>query len=186
MNRDSREKLSSTTIFLHWVVGVLMIALLATGIYMEQTSAYALYPWHKSFGVIIVLFVVLRVFWRIKNGWPEHVGHYTSVEQFMAKLVHWLLITGTVLMPISGFLMSSMGGHGVMVFGWELFHHNPDPADPNKVIPINGAVAGFSHSLHWIAGYCIIAAVVLHIAGAIKHHVADKDGTLQRMLGRRV
>ena len=186
MRGDTRDKLSSMTIFLHWIVGVLMIGLLATGVYMVETEGYWLYDWHKSFGVTIALFVIWRVLWRIKNGWPEHVGDYTSFEQVTAKLVHWLLITGTVLMPISGFLMSSMGGHGVAVFGWELFHHNPDPADPNKVIPINGAVAGTAHSLHWIAGYCMIAGVVLHVVGAVKHHAMDKDGTLRRMLGQRV
>lgn len=186
MNGDTREKLSPATVWLHWTVGGLMIGLLATGVYMVETKGYWLYPWHKSFGVIIALFVIVRVVWRIKNGWPERVAHYSSVEQLMSKLVHWLLIIGSVLMPISGFLMSSMGGHGVAVFGWEIFHHNPDPADPSKVIPINESVAGTAHSLHWIAGYCIIAGVVLHVAGAFKHHLVDKDGTLRRMLGGRV
>ena len=186
MNGDSREKLSATTICLHWIVAVLTIGLLTVGVYMVETKGFWLYPWHKSFGVTLGLFVILRVLWRIKNGWPEHVGDYTSIEQFLAKLVHYLLIIGTVLMPISGFLMSAMGGHGVAVFGWELFHHNPDPTDPSKVIPINGTVAGIAHSLHWIAGYSIIAGVVLHVVGAVKHHVVDKDGTLRRMFGRRV
>jgi len=27
---------------------------------------------------------------------------------------------------------------------------------------------------------------LLHIAGALKHHVKDKDGTLQRMLGKSI
>ena len=183
---DSREKLSGTSVFLHWTVAVMMIALLAIGVYMAETETYALYDWHKSFGVIIGIFVLWRITWRLKNGWPPHVSNYTPLETFMASLVHYLLIIGTLVMPVSGFLMSSMGGHGVAVFGWEIFPHNPDPADPSKVTPINGALAGFCHSAHWIAGYCIIAAVILHVAGALKHHFADKDGTLRRMLGKRV
>ncbi|UTW46664.1 cytochrome b [bacterium SCSIO 12696] len=186
MQADTRQQLSKTTISLHWVVAILMIGLLSTGVYMEQTSSYWLYDWHKSFGVVIALFVVARIIWRIKQGWPQHVGSYTALEILLAKLVHYLLIVGTLVMPVSGFLMSAMGGHGVAVFGFELFHHNPDPNNPGRVLPINPGLASTAHSIHWIAGYCIIAGVVLHVAGAVKHHVADKDGTLRRMLGKRV
>ncbi|MCV6605635.1 MAG: cytochrome b/b6 domain-containing protein, partial [Porticoccaceae bacterium] len=140
MNADTREQLSKTTISLHWIVAVLMIGLLATGVYMEQTSTYALYPWHKSFGVVIAVFVIWRIIWRIRQGWPKAAGEYTAVEKLLSKLVHYLLIVGTLVMPVSGFLMSAMGGHGVAVFGFELFHHNPDPDNPGKVLPLNAAV----------------------------------------------
>lgn len=66
--------------------------------------------------------------WRIRNGWPKPVGDYTSVEKRVSKLVHWLLIIGTGLMPICGVMMSAMGGHGVPFFGGELIARNPDPA----------------------------------------------------------
>lgn len=32
----------------------------------------------------------------------------------------------------------------------------------------------------------LIVAIALHVAGAIKHEVVDKDGTLRRMLGAEV
>jgi cytochrome b561 len=40
------------------------------------------------------------------------------------------------------------------------------------------------HETHEIAGWTIIVAISLHIAGAIKHHFIDKDNTLRRMLGK--
>jgi len=186
MKTDTQAKLSHNTIALHWVVGILMIVLLSTGIFMAETETFALYPWHKSFGVLIMLFVVLRVAWRIKSGWPAPVRNYPDIEKKLSKMVHWLLLIGTVLMPISGFMMSSMGGHGVHLFGLELFARSPDPADPTKVIALNGALAGIAHTIHGWAGYTLGAGVVLHVAGAIKHHVIDKDGTLRRMLGATV
>jgi len=186
MHLDSHSKFSSTTLFLHWVVGIMVIGLLATGIYMEENKAYALYPWHKSFGVLIATFVVLRVIWRFRNGWPSPVSDYTKIEKILSRLVHYLLIVGTVLMPVSGFMMSAAGGHGVDFFGLELATRNPDPVDPKKVIALNDALAGTAHSIHHYAGLAIIAGVVLHVAGALKHHVIDKDGTLRRMLGAEV
>jgi cytochrome b561 len=186
MQNDTQSKLSTNTVLLHWVVAIMMLMLLITGIYMEQNSVYALYPWHKSFGVLIALFVVLRVLWRLKSGWPPPVRNYLSWEQVLSKIVHYLLIIGTLVMPISGFMMSALGGHGVALFGLELVARNPDLANPEQVIPLNEMLAGIAHTLHGIAGYCLLVGILLHIVGALKHHLFDKDGTLRRMLGMRV
>lgn len=186
MRLDSPTRLGPNTLALHWIVAVMMIALLATGLYMAQTGSYGLYPWHKSFGVLIVLFVVLRVAWRIRNGWPTPVGDYTAVEKRLSKLVHWLLIVGTVLMPISGVMMSAMGGHGVPFFGVELIARNPDPTDPQQVVALNATLAELGHLLHGWGGYLLIGAVALHVVGALKHHLIDRDATLRRMLGAEV
>ena len=186
MMRDTANKFSPVTLSLHWLVGIMMICLLATGWYMAEFGFYPLYFWHKSFGVLIILFVVPRVIWRMKNGWPTPVSQYSALEITLAKCVHYLLIIGTLVMPISGFLMSALGGYGVSLFGLELVARRPDPADPQEVIPINAAIGGITHTIHHYAGYALIAGVALHIAGALKHHLVDKDGTLRRMLGSEV
>lgn len=66
---DTYHKLSRQTVFLHWIVAVGIIGLLAVGVYMHETESFFLYPWHKSFGVLILLFVIWRIINRIKNGW---------------------------------------------------------------------------------------------------------------------
>ncbi len=53
MTPDTPSRLSANTIALHWIVAIMMIVLMASGLYMEQAGVYALYPWHKSFGVLI-------------------------------------------------------------------------------------------------------------------------------------
>lgn len=186
MSSDSRSQLSHTTVVLHWLVGVAVIAMLALGIYMEETENFALYPWHKSFGVIIFFIAAARVIWRLRAGWPEPVGNYPNHELMLAKAVHWVLLLGTVLMPLSGFLMSSLGGTGVSVFGLEIVARNPDPENPRQVIAHNEALAGFFHSMHGIVALMLIVGILLHIAGAMKHHVVDKDGTLRRIFGARI
>ena len=35
--------------------------------------------------------------------------------------------------------------------------------------------------VHWISSYTLIGAIVLHVAGALKHHFIDGDNTLKRM-----
>ncbi len=184
--KDTKDKLSRLTIALHWLVGITIIGLIAVGIYMTENEAFALYPIHKSIGVLVFALVVWRVVWRAMNGWPRSVGDYSTLERISAKVVHWTLIVGTVLFPISGFIMSAAGGHGVAVFGLELVAANPDPANPGEVIALNGGMAQFARTLHGVLGNVMIAAILLHIAGAFKHHLFDRDGTLRRMLGARV
>jgi cytochrome b561 len=89
-------------------------------------------------------------------------------------------------MPISGFMLTAMGGHGVPFFGGELIARNPDPANPQEVVALNATLAEVGHALHGWGGYLIIGAVVLHVVGALKHHLIDRDGTLRRMLGAEV
>lgn len=184
--RDTNTKLSLLTIALHWIVGLTLIGLLGVGIYMDNFEVYALYPIHKSIGIIIMAFVLARVVWRVINGWPESVSSGNKLEHLAAKAVHWVLILGTLAFPISGMMMSGAGGHGLFVFDWELLPKNVDPSNPRMSIPLNEGVAQAGKWLHGMLSNVMIAAIVLHVAGAFKHHLVDKDGTLSRMLGRRV
>jgi len=181
---DTKEKLSGVTIALHWIVAAGMIALLAMGMYMADFEVGALFPLHKALGVIFFLVIMARVFWRVKTGWPATVREYPTWEHKLAVLTHWVLIIGTVLMPLSGFIFSGASGHGVDVFGLVLAPTNPDPADPTKVIAFNGPVAHLGHEAHEILGNIMVAAIALHIVGAYKHHFLDKDRTMLRMLGK--
>ena len=186
MSLDMPNRFSRITIILHWIVALSMIGLLAVGVYMVETKAYGLYAWHKSFGFLLFFVVVVRVAWRLKNGWPTPVREYPTIEQSLAKAVHWALLIGTVLMPLSGFLMSAFGGHGVDVFGLEVVARNADPENPVKAIAHNQTIAGLCSAIHHWLGYILIAAVILHVSAAFKHHAIDKDGTLKRMLGKTV
>lgn len=186
MNIDTKTKLSRTTIFLHWLLAIMVIIMLGVGVTMTEAEIYSLYPWHKSFGQLVFLIVLVQVIRRWKNGWPEPVSTYSLVERVLARGVHYLLLVGVLLMPVFGFLMSALGGNGVAFFGVQLVARNPDPANLSKVIPLNGPLADLLHTAHGVLGYLLILAVVLHILGALKHHLIDKDGTLRRMLGDKV
>ena len=181
---DSKLKLSRITVALHWIVGITIICMLAVGIYMEENEVYALYPIHKSVGALIFLVILARVVWRISQGWPEPVSTYSKIEQLLSKAAHYVLLIGSVIIPLSGLMMSIAGGHGLSIFGLEVVPTNPDPLNPDKTAPLNGSIAKAGHTLHGLVSNLMIATIVLHIAGALKHHIMDKDGTLKRMLGK--
>lgn len=181
---DTQNQLSPITRALHWLVALIIITMLAVGFYMATYEVWSLYPIHKAFGVLALLIILPRILWRLKNGWPTPVREYPTWEHKLALTTHWVLILGTLIMPISGFIFSGASGHGVDVFGLVIVPMNPDPANSHEVIPYNETMAGIGHETHEIVGYLMVIAIVLHVAGALKHHIIDKDRTLLRMLGK--
>jgi len=185
--KDTHNKLSPVSISLHWIVGLSMIGMLGVGLYMKYGGEYSLYPIHKSIGVLLFSVILARVIWRIYNGWPSHASsNHKAWEIKLSQMVHYVLLIATILIPVTGFVMSAMGGHGVSVFGFELVGKNYDPDVPNMVVPINASAAKAGSMLHGWISYLVIFALFLHISGALKHHIIDKDGTLKRMLGKRI
>ncbi len=179
---DNHQKFSSLTIGLHWIIALTIIVLTGIGFYMSWYEFYPLYDWHKSFGVVIFLLVLVRVWWRIKNGWPTPVREYPTLEHRLAQVTHWVLIVSTVLMPVSGMMYSGLGGYGVKVFGWVLIpgNHNAE----GEAEPFHAGLSQLGAFTHEWLGYVLVVAIILHIVGALKHHLFDKDRTLLRMLGR--
>lgn len=188
MIRDSKQKLSAVTIALHWLIGTVIIIMLGVGWAMERYELLFLYANHKSVGILIFAVVLVRVWWRAINGFPEPLGRSPKWWHIAVKISHWILLIGSILMPISGATMSALGGHGLEVFGLELLAHNIDPLT-GKVGAYNevtGAIAGIAHRVHHIMGQVLMVTVGVHILAALKHHWVDRDNILLRMLGRLV
>lgn len=178
--KDTRERLSHITLSLHWLIAVFIIGLMTLGFYMAETSSYDLYPTHKSMGIFIFFFIVIRVLWRWKNGWPQPVAKHHAWEEKLSSLVHWILILGTLAFPISGMLMSVGGGNGLQLFGLDLVSIN---LVNGEKAALNPGLAYYAAKVHESLLPLMGTAILLHIAGALKHHVIDKNNTLKRMLG---
>lgn len=164
---------------LHWLIALMIVGLLGVGLYMTdlERSPFRseLYGMHKSFGAVVLGLMLFRLFWRaVVSPAPGSVPTHAPWERYLARGVHYAFYVTLIAMPLSGWLMSSAAGHPVSVFG--LF------SLPDLVGQDNKALAGFMHEAHEILGNVIIALIVLHVAGVLKHLVMDRDGTLLRML----
>lgn len=176
--RNTTENYGLVAKGFHWLIALLVIGLLALGLYMSAQEpptpqVFKLYALHKSLGITVLALAVLRVLWRLYNAHPLPLPNHKAWEKVLAKAVHAFLYLSLFLMPLSGWVMSSAKGYSVSVFN--LFTL-PD------FVPRSDSLAEAAEEVHEIAAYTLIAIVVLHAAGAIKHHVIDKDSTLRRML----
>lgn len=170
--------LSKTTITFHWVTGLFFIAVLGLGLYMEELprgpEKFEIMDLHKSLGFAFLFLALARVAWRLREGHLPSLSQQITWQDTLAKGIHVLLLLGTVMMPVSGMMMSIGGGHGLDFFG---------------VVLVEGGdkidwLGGLGHEVHEIGANVLILALLLHIAGALKHQFKDKDGLLSRMLGR--
>jgi len=178
--KDTRERLSGVTVGLHWLVAAAIIGMLAFGLYIEDMERGpdkgAMMDLHKSIGVTILALAALRILWRWRNGFPAALSTMPRWQHIAAHAVHGLLLLATVLMPLTGIMISLGGGHGLPLFGLTLVAESATKLDSLKTI-------GESHgAIAWI----LIGVIVVHVLAAAKHQMIDRDGTLRRMLGRRV
>lgn len=177
--KDTSINFGAISVANHWLTAALVVGMVVLGLYMADLpkgpDKFQLIDLHKSVGVLILVLALARIFWRLGNRWPKLLGEYSVWQKKSARLVHYVLISVLVLLPLSGWLMSSAGGHTVDVFG--LFAL-PDLIGKNK------ALGGFFHEFHEIIAWSLIAIVALHFLAAMKHQFVDRDATLPRMLGR--
>lgn len=163
---------------LHWLSALFIFGLFALGYWMRTLDYY--HPWyqqapdlHKSFGILLVGIVVFRLIWRFVAKKPEHLPNHKAWELKLAKVIHWILYSGILLILITGYLIATSENRPIEVF--ELFNVPAVMAAFEE----QEDIAGFIHE--W-AAYVLMAFVSLHILGALKHHFIDKDKTLKRML----
>ncbi len=171
---NNTKTYSKTSIALHWIVGLAFIGVFIIGAYLSDLprgpEKMELVALHKSFGVLILLIALARVFWRIKEGAIPPASVMPAWQEKVAKAVHGLLLLATLAMPLSGIAMN----RALEVFGYTLV------AAGEKVVWLQELGA----AVHKTAPPIIIAIVLLHIAAVLKHHLIDKDATMARMLGR--
>jgi cytochrome b561 len=162
-------------IALHWTIAVLVIVNLTIGLLHESLLRGAI-PLHKSIGMLVLLLSVIRLLWRLTHRPPLLPVTVQRWERGLAHAVHWLLYALMILIPMSGWVFTSASPkrHALLFFG--LFPLPMFPVMPDK--EVSHMVAERHEQLAWL----MIALLALHIGAALKHRLADRDRTLERML----
>lgn len=161
----------------HWITALLIIVTFTIALIMVELPLgprkLELYALHKSIGVLILALTAARLAWRLGGPRPMALGPSRAYERFLAHAVHGGFYIVLIALPLTGWLMSSASNFSVSVFG--LFTL-PNLIAPDKVL------AETLETLHgWIA-WSLVGLLVLHVAGAVKHHFVLGNDTLRRMV----
>ena len=165
---------------LHWLMTVLLFGLLALGFTMTDLplspQKLQLYSWHKWAGVTVFLLVLFRLAWRATHRPPPLPAHMPPVMQLAAHAGHVLLYLLMIVIPLSGWLMSSAKGFQTVWFGVLPI---PDLVEKNQEL------GDLLQTVHLSLNLFFVAVLVGHIGAALKHHFIDRDDVLTRMLPAR-
>ncbi len=160
---------------LHWIVAIAIIALILVGYYMSDLpnsdGKYQLYSMHKASGVCVLIFIVIRLIWRIMNitpSMPKDTPHWQVIAADVnIKFLYFLMLC----QPLSGIFMSLYSGYPINVFN--LFTIQ---AFEKKI-----KLASLAKEFHEAFSVLLIICVSLHLLAALYHHFIRKDGLLRRM-----
>ena len=167
---------SRVAIALHWIVALLVVGQFALGWVMQEIpkdppgQRAALFNFHKSIGLTILLLMLFRLGWRLAHR-PPPMPAMPRWQEIAAHATHWGLYVTLIALPLVGYLGSEFSGYPVRYFGITL----PSWAGKN---PHGKELMSVAHlTLTWI----LAGAVTLHLAGVVKHALIDDDGLVARM-----
>ena len=178
MLRNTESRYGVVTRLLHWSVAALILGLVWLGWYMVGLTYYDAWyndslVWHKALGIVALALGALNIGWALYSRPPAHAASRNRWERIAATAVHGLLYAMMVLIPVTGYLVSTSEGEGVDLWGLVTV-----PA----VIVAGEALRDLAIETHYWCGYAVGVLALVHAGAAIKHQLSDRDGTLRRML----
>jgi cytochrome b561 len=179
----ARRRWGATTMTLHWLSAVLVLALLALGWFMvhgdiEASTKFDLYQLHKSLGFLSLAFLLFRLCARLAERSPPAPASMGGWERRLAALAHAAFYALLLIAALSGWLRVSSAIIPIPSRFFDLF------VIPNLVGP-DLAFSDAMASLHYVVSRLLIVLLALHVAAALKHHLIDRDDVLSRMLPMR-
>ncbi len=182
---NSRTSYGAFARTLHWLIATLIVVqfLLAPipenlppGIHVDPPfglDKLGLLMRHKSFGMTVLMLMLLRVIWRWRSPPPALPPQMKTAERGLARVSHIAFYVILLAMPVSGLLMSSAKGFSTTWFNvWTW---------PN-LIGRNEQAFDVLRTTHDTLSRVLFFLALLHILAALKHHFWNKDSVLVRML----
>ena len=171
----ARWHYAAPAIVLHWTLAILIATMVAVGWYMmyieDEPGSERFFNLHKSVGIVVFALVLLRIVWRLTHKpapLPPSVARWEVAASLWSQRV---LYACMFLLPIIGFIGASYSKEGIRFFGQQL----------PRMVAANHDMAERFFSIHIVLAWTMVAIIVLHAAGGLKHLLLDKDGVFQRM-----
>ena len=170
---SNQDRYGIVASLLHWIVAALILALLFTGLFDDYLPKQPTIAFHKALGILTLALVLARLGWWAADRERPGNEDLAPLMKWAAKAVKLGLAVFSVLLPFSGWLMSSAAAKPILLFGLA------------TVPPLLGADKALAHlfkECHELIADGLLAMLAAHIGAAIYHHVVLKDTVLRRIL----
>jgi cytochrome b561 len=178
MIRNTASSWGSVSRWLHWILGVMIIGMLAYGWWMNHIPARAdrffYRSIHADIGYLVLVLTVVRLIWRGINPTPALPAGTPWWHRTAAYVSHGALYAVTIVVAMLGWAHS--GAHKPDYADWFGLFRVPQFTSPDK------ATADIFEDRHIYAAYVLLALIVIHIAAAVWHHFIKRDRVAARMI----
>lgn len=146
---------------LHWIMTVFYLLLFVGGAYMvdlprEVSYRGSLYDFHKTLGVIVMSFLLARIFvlLRVLQHKYRRRQPKRTKDWWQTFTLHSALYCFMLLVPLSGYFFSNSAGYDVTIVGTNV-------ALP-RLFAANKQLVDLARSSHFWLAYTFLASIVLH------------------------
>lgn len=163
---------------LHWIGAVLILLLLVHGWWMTHMTPrpdrLANYAGHSAIGYDLLALTILRLLWRWLNPVPELPADLKPWERTAAHIGHISLYVLIFIVSVTGWMVATTFRVPMTkdVFGINV---------PPIVTTVDRAVRQWIEESHKVLAYLLAAVVVIHVIGALRHHIFKRNQILRRM-----
>lgn len=161
-------------IWFHWTIAALIVVNVLIGLFNDAMPRGSM-NYHKAIGITVLFLSLGRLAWRLTHRPPPQSRNHKAWERLLAKTTHRLFYVLMITVPLAGWIFVSAATMPRPLSFFGLF---PIPFLP---VPRTESVSGFWNEAHELMAFATIGLVVLHVAGALKHQLIDRDGELARM-----
>ncbi|GGD88941.1 hypothetical protein GCM10011515_05750 [Tsuneonella deserti] len=173
MQAERGPRYSGVAMLLHWLIAVAVIV--NWQLAENARDGDNLMQLHAATGITILALTVLRILWRLVHRPPPLAPTLHRWERVLAHVTHAVFYILLIALPLLGWIGYSVEGKGIDVFG--LLRVGALPVQQGGHDAAEGVF-----EIHETLGSAMIYLIGLHIVGALKHTLWDKDGNLWRML----
>ena len=158
---------------LHWLTAVLILGLAVSGVgYSNEIGGKKLLVIHQLFGQILIMVLALRLFGIIWSPADPATNKHAPWERRLSKMVRILLYNVMILFVLTGVVAASGLRETSLIWSLPLSFARSDLAE-------------LLTEVHFFLKIPLLALILLHVIGALKHALWDKDQTLQDMWFKR-
>ncbi|WP_342028803.1 cytochrome b [Aliiruegeria lutimaris] len=175
--QDKAKGYTTPARLLHWTVALFVLLLIPAGFVMVQqglprTLQNTLFLFHKNFGVIVLVLMLLRVAYRFFVRPPALPDHLPDWQRKIADISHRLLYVALFVMPISGYIRVRAGGFPI---------EGLDALGIGTLLPRSEMIANVAKTIHYLTAFAIVVLLMMHIGAALQHALLRRDGVFERM-----
>ncbi len=100
-------------VILHWMSAVLILAMLPLGFLMQdagENTKLLLYRVHAAIGILVLLFTVTRLVWKLADTRPAPPPGITGLHLRGMEAIHILLYLVLLALAVSGIVLNLQSG----------------------------------------------------------------------------